>query len=92
MFTILITHNTTQNNCISSHAQNTTALQADVFFTGIHRLLVTNKERSAFPSADHCQGQLQTRQSLSVARRLTRNNKPGVTAYVSVAKTNRLVR
>jgi hypothetical protein len=32
----------------TSHAQNTTALQPNVFLTGIHRTLVTNKGRSAF--------------------------------------------
>jgi hypothetical protein len=35
-----------------------------VFFTGIHRLLVTSKGRSLFPRANHFQGQLQTPQSL----------------------------
>jgi hypothetical protein len=32
----------------------------------MYRLLVTKKERSAFPSVKHCQGQLQTPQSGSV--------------------------
>jgi hypothetical protein len=31
----LTTQNTTENNCIISHAQNTTALQSSFFFTGI---------------------------------------------------------
>jgi hypothetical protein len=49
-----------------SHAQNTTALHHNIFLTGIYRLLVTNKEGSAFRSANNCQGQLQTPQSGSV--------------------------
>ena len=47
-----------------SHTQNTAALELNVFFTGIHRLLATSKGRSLFPSADHFQGQLRTPQSL----------------------------
>jgi hypothetical protein len=38
----------------------------DICDLPIHRLLVTNKRQSAFPSANHCQGQLQTPLSLSV--------------------------
>ena len=49
------------------HAQNTTALQPNVFLIGIHRILVTNNGRSAFLSATHCQGQLHTPQSVTVA-------------------------
>jgi hypothetical protein len=56
----LITQNTAGHNCNISHAHNTTALQPVVLLTVIHRLLVTNKGRSAFSSANHCQGQLQT--------------------------------
>jgi len=63
-----------------------------MFLTGIHLLLVTSKGRSAFRSANHCQGQLQTPQSLSVASRLAGNNRLGITAYVSVRKSNLLVR
>ena len=48
----------TENNCINSQAQNTTALQPNVFLTGIRQLMVT--------SANYCQGQLQTPHSLSV--------------------------
>jgi hypothetical protein len=62
----LTTQNTTEHNCIILHAQNTTALQLDLFLTGIHQSLVTNKEVSAFPSANHCQGQLQSLQSLYI--------------------------
>jgi hypothetical protein len=58
-------HYRKQLYCITR--KNTTALQLDVFVTGIHRLLVTSKGRSAFPSTKNCQGQLQTLQSLSVA-------------------------
>jgi hypothetical protein len=57
------------NNCIISHAQNTTALQPNVFLTGIHRLLVTKKGQSSLPGANHCSGQLQTAQSMSVLRK-----------------------
>ena len=32
----------------------------------MHRLLITNKGRSAFPCENHSQGQLQTPQSVSV--------------------------
>jgi len=35
----LTTKNTTTNDCIFSHAQNTTALQPNVFPNGMHRLL-----------------------------------------------------
>jgi hypothetical protein len=36
-----------------------------VLLTWIFRLLVTNKERSAFPGANHYQGQLETPQSVT---------------------------
>jgi hypothetical protein len=65
--TALTTQNTTKNNCINSHAQNTTALEFYLFLTRIHRLLVTNKTLSPFPSANCCQSELQTPQSLSIA-------------------------
>jgi hypothetical protein len=48
--TAITTQNTTQNNCIISHAKNMTALQLNVFLTGIHQLLVTNKGGSDFSS------------------------------------------
>jgi hypothetical protein len=66
LYTALTTQTATEHNCIVSHAQNTTALQSSVFLTGIYRLLGTNKGRSAFPSADNYQGQLQSPQSVSV--------------------------
>jgi len=43
-----------------TQAQNTTALQPNLFLTGIHRLLVTNRWRPYFPSPNNCQGHLQT--------------------------------
>jgi hypothetical protein len=65
--TALTTRNTTENITVFiSHAQNTTALQPNLFLTGIHQLLVTNKGPSPFLSAKNCQGQLQTPQSVSV--------------------------
>jgi hypothetical protein len=64
--TALTTHNTTDNNSITSRAQNTTELQPNVLLIAIDLLLVTNNERSAFPGANHCQGQLQTPQSVTV--------------------------
>jgi hypothetical protein len=62
----LTTQNTTENKCIISHAQTTTAIQSHVFFNVIHRLLATGKGGSDFLRANHCQGQLQTPQSKSV--------------------------
>jgi hypothetical protein len=64
--TAITTYNITENNCTTSHAQTTTALHTNVFLTRIHRLLVTNREVSAFPSANDCQGQLHTAQLVSV--------------------------
>jgi hypothetical protein len=49
-----------------SHAQNTTALQPDVFLNAIHRLVATNEKRSPFCSANYCQGHLRTAQSASL--------------------------
>ena len=62
------TQYTTEKNYIISHTQNTTALHRTVFLTEVHvhGLLVANKGASAFPSANNCQGQLQTPQSVSV--------------------------
>jgi hypothetical protein len=48
------------------HAQLATLLQQNTFLTGIHRLLVTNKERSPSPIANQFQGQLQTPQSVCI--------------------------
>jgi hypothetical protein len=49
--TALTTQNTTENNCIISHSQNTTALQPNVFLTGTHRLLVINGPSQAQTTA-----------------------------------------
>ena len=59
------TQNTTQNNCIISNAQNTTALQPNVYLAANHRLLVTNKGQSACRKAHNCHRQLLTPQSVS---------------------------
>jgi len=58
-----------------SHAQNTTALQPNGFLTGIHPLLVTCKGRQAFRRARHCQGQLQTPQSVTAVDFCTLSNR-----------------
>jgi hypothetical protein len=54
-----------KTNCIFSHAQNTTALQPNVFLTGRVRFLVTNRERLASPEANHYQSQWQTPQPVT---------------------------
>jgi hypothetical protein len=41
-------------------------MEAERILTGIYWLLVINKERLAFTSANNCQGQLQTSQLGSV--------------------------
>ena len=64
--TALTTWNTPVNNCIILHAQNTTSLQTDVFWTGIHQSLFKSKGQSVFRNAGHCQGQLKTSQPLSL--------------------------
>ena len=47
------------------HAQNAAEFQTNVSVTGIHRLLVTNKGRSAFPSTN-CQGQRQASHAVPI--------------------------
>jgi hypothetical protein len=64
--TVLTTYNTAENNCIISHAQNTTAFKASELLTGVHRVLVTNKGLLGFSSTNNSQGQLQTTQSISI--------------------------
>jgi hypothetical protein len=64
--TALSSQNTTENNCIILCAKNTYALYHNVFLTGTHRLLVTNKWGLSFPTANNCQGQLKTPRSVSV--------------------------
>ena len=66
LYTDLTVWNIAENNCVISHAQNTTAFQPNVFLTGIHPLPATNNGRSAFPSTNNYQGQLQTSQSISI--------------------------
>jgi hypothetical protein len=63
---VVVTQNIAEHNCVASHAQNTSALQPDVFLTGTLLLGDTNKMYSAFPSTKHSQGQLQTHQSVAV--------------------------
>jgi hypothetical protein len=53
--TAVTTQNTTQKNYIISHPKNMAALQPDVFLNG-----------TALPSANNCQSQLQTPQSVTV--------------------------
>jgi hypothetical protein len=60
--TALNMHNGTDNNYVLSHAQNTTAVQPNIFLKAIHLLLFKNKGRSPFPRAKKYQGQLQTPQ------------------------------
>jgi hypothetical protein len=62
----LTIHNTTENNCIISHAKTRWHFQPNTFLTLMHRLLVAGKGQSALPSVKHCQGQLQTQQPLTV--------------------------
>jgi len=49
-------------------SKNTTELQPTAFLTEIHRLLATKKKYtfSVCPTANHCQGQLPTPQSVTV--------------------------
>jgi len=47
--TDLPTQNTTRNNRVNSHTQNTTALQPNEFSIAMHRLLVINKVVVGFP-------------------------------------------
>jgi hypothetical protein len=64
--TVVTAHDTTENCSIILNAQNTTAPKPNEFLTGKHRLLVTSEGWSAFYSANHCQGQMHTPQSLAV--------------------------
>ena len=60
LHTALTAENTTANNCIILHTQDTTELHTNVFLIGIARFLVTKNGRLSR------QGQLQTPQPLSV--------------------------
>jgi hypothetical protein len=65
--TALTTHNITEReNFIFLHPKNVTAHQTNEFLTGMYQFLITSKGQSAFASAKHSEGQLQTLQSLSV--------------------------
>jgi hypothetical protein len=66
--TALTTWNSTWSNCIILRGRGMTVLQPNVFLTGIHWLFVIKKKGSAFPTANYCQGQLKTSQSLSILR------------------------
>jgi len=78
----LTTQNTTENNSIILQAQNANSLQLSVFLTGIYQLLDTNKGRSAWPSANNCQGRLQTPQSLTVPK----SHLPYISPFSAVSK------
>jgi hypothetical protein len=54
-------------DCVISHPQNTTALQSNVFLTGMHRLLVTDKGQLVFLIANPCQSHLQTAQLVTLS-------------------------
>jgi hypothetical protein len=64
--TAVTTQNTTECNFISSHAQNTTERQTNIFLSWVNRLLFQNMGGAVFPSPNNCQGQLKTPQSLFV--------------------------
>jgi len=64
--TALTTWSTAVNNCIILHAQDTPALETDVFWTGIRQSPFTSEGQSIFRNAGHCQGQIKTSQSLSL--------------------------
>jgi len=57
-----------EGNCTISHAQNMTALQPSTFLLEVHQLLITNKGKSALPSANNRQGQTQTPHSVSTLK------------------------
>ena len=48
--------------------RSTPSLQRNVVLTVIHVLLVTHKGKSATPTANNCQGQVKTPQSVSVSQ------------------------
>ena len=62
---------------VFTHTQNMTALQPNVILNGIYPLLVTNKEQTLFHSTNHCQGQLQTPQSVPICIYRTACHVPG---------------
>jgi len=66
----ILLHNS--NHTEHSHAQNTTALQPNVYLTGIQLLLVKKKGRAPFASAHHCQVKLQTSESVSEGNKISK--------------------
>jgi hypothetical protein len=62
--TAVTTYNTMIKCFITSTKPNYTSAQR--ILTGIHRLLVTNRERSAFSRASNCQGRLQIPHLVSI--------------------------
>jgi len=73
-YTALTTQNTTENNCILSHAQNATVYPLNLCCTGIFQLLVMGKGWSAFPSIHHCSSELQISQSFPVVLHMGADN------------------
>ena len=65
--TALTMHNTNDNNCVLSHAQNTTAVQPNIYFTDDTSFaLQKTRDGRLSPKQKKFQGQLQTPQSVSV--------------------------
>jgi hypothetical protein len=52
---------------LSKTQKKPTALPRNVFLTGVHQLLVTDRVESAFVIANNCQGQLQTARRISIS-------------------------
>jgi len=65
-YTAVTTQNTTEKNCIMTHAQNASAFHLSVCFTGIFQLLVMGEGQSTIPTVNHCSSELQMSQSLPV--------------------------
>jgi len=66
LLTVPTTQYTTKEDRNLSLAKNMTDLQPNVYLPGTLQLVVTNKGQSAFPRANHCQGQLQTPQPIPI--------------------------
>jgi hypothetical protein len=64
--TVPTTQYTTKDNRNISLTKNMIDLQPNVCLPGTLRLVVTNKGQLAFPRANHCQGQLQTPQPITI--------------------------
>jgi hypothetical protein len=63
-----IEHYEEQHYHTHTHTHDTSDLQPNIFLTEIGQLVVRNNGRSAFPTPNHCQGQLQAPQSVSVGK------------------------